>query len=49
MLSETERANKAITDEYLKEAIKYKFRWEEELERRKKLGINGPEPFAPSR
>jgi hypothetical protein len=45
MLSETERANKALNDEYLKEAMKYKFRLEEELERRKKLGITGPEPL----
>ena len=36
MLSETERANKAQNDEYLKEVMKYKFRWEEELERRKR-------------
>ena len=44
MLSETERANKAQKDEYLKEVMKYIFRWEEEVERRKKLGITGPEP-----
>ena len=29
----------------LKEAIKYKFRWEEHLKRRKELGITGPEPL----
>jgi hypothetical protein len=29
----------------LKEAMKYKFRWDKELERRKKLGITGPEPL----
>jgi hypothetical protein len=45
MLSETERANKAWNDEYLKAAMEYKFRWEEELEGRKKLGITGPEPL----
>jgi Family of unknown function (DUF5681) len=45
LLSETERANKAQKDELLNTAMKYKFRWEEELERRKKLGITGPEPL----
>ena len=45
MLSETERANKARNDEYLEAAMKYKFRWEKELERRKELGITGPEPL----
>ena len=43
LLSETERANKASNDE--KAAMEYKFGWGKELERRKELGITGPEPL----
>jgi hypothetical protein len=45
LLSETERANKASSDELLKTAIEYKCNWEEELERRERLGVTGPEPL----
>ncbi len=46
LLSETERANKAFHDEWLQTAIQYKIDWDEELERRAKLGITGlPEPL----
>jgi Family of unknown function (DUF5681) len=46
LLSETERANKAFHDKWLQEAIEYKVGWEEELERRARLGIVGlPEPL----
>jgi hypothetical protein len=45
LLSETERANKALSDEWLKTAIEYKHEWEEELERRERLGVSGPEPL----
>ena len=45
LLSETERANKALSDEWLKTAIEYKHEWEQELERRERLGITGPEPL----
>jgi Family of unknown function (DUF5681) len=44
LLSETERANKASSDEWLKTAIEYKCDWEQELERRERLGVTGPEP-----
>ena len=45
LLSETERANKAQSDEWLKTAIEYKHEWEEELERRERMGVSGPEPL----
>lgn len=45
LLSETERVNKASNDEYLETAIEYKRHWESELDRRKALGISGPEPL----
>ena len=45
LLSETERCNKAMHDEWLKTAIDYKHEWELELARREKLGITGPEPI----
>jgi hypothetical protein len=45
LLSETERANKALSDEWLQTAIEYKRDWDMELERRARLGIAGlPEP-----
>lgn len=46
LLSETERANKALSDEWLQTAIEYKHGWEKELARRASLGISGlPEPL----
>jgi Family of unknown function (DUF5681) len=45
LLSETERANKASSDEWLKTAIEYKYDWAQELERRERLGVTGPEPL----
>src|ERR1700687_5500678 len=42
LLSETERANKQQSDEWLQTAIEYKHEWEQELARRAALGINGP-------
>jgi hypothetical protein len=45
MLSSTERANKALYDEWLETAIDYKVEWEKELERRKRLGIVAPAPL----
>ena len=40
----TERANKQLYDQYLNNAIGYKTEWERELERRKALGIEAPDP-----
>lgn len=45
LLSETERANKALSDEWLKTAIEYKHEWEQELARRERLGVAGSEPL----
>jgi benzoyl-CoA reductase/2-hydroxyglutaryl-CoA dehydratase subunit BcrC/BadD/HgdB len=45
LLSETERANKQLSDEWLKTAIEYKHEWEKELARRAALGVTGPEPL----
>ena len=45
LLSETERARKALTDRMFEVALDYKLKWDEELERREKLGITGPEPL----
>ena len=45
LLAETERANKAHYDEWLRTAIEYKWHWENELARRKRLGLTGPEPL----
>jgi hypothetical protein len=46
LLSETERSNKAFHDDWLQTAIQYKIDWEEELDRRARLGITGlPEPL----
>ena len=45
LLSETERANKALSDEWLQTAIEYKCEWERELERRERFGLTGPEPL----
>lgn len=45
LLAATETANKRLHDEWLDTAITYKVEWERELERRRRLGIDGPEPL----
>jgi hypothetical protein len=45
LLTETERARKALTDRIFDAALDYKLKWDEELERRKTLGITGPAPL----
>ncbi len=45
LLADTERDNKAHYDEYLKAMIEYKWHWENELDRRARLGIAGLEPL----
>ena len=46
MLSSTERANKALADEWLNTAMTYKIEWERELDRRDRLGITDlPDPL----
>lgn len=45
LLSATETANKRLHDEWLETAIEYKVEWERELERRRQLGIEGPDPI----
>ena len=46
LLSQTERANKALSDEWLKTAIEYKRAWDPELVRRTRLGFTGlPDPL----
>ena len=45
LLSETERAGKALHDAYLAGAIEYKVDWERELDRRRRFGHTGPEPL----
>jgi hypothetical protein len=45
LLFETERDRKAMADQTLEAAIQYKFKWERELERRKRLGDTGREPL----
>ena len=45
LLSETERANKAANDKWVQVAMEYKHNWEQELERRARLGLSGPEPL----
>jgi len=45
LLSSTERSNKALHDAYLETMIEYKIGWEKELERRKALGVTGPDPL----
>ena len=39
LLAATETSNKALADEWLKTAIDYKHDWEQELDRRRRLGI----------
>jgi hypothetical protein len=45
LLSEVESANKALNDAWVQTTIEYKVGWEQELERRARLGIDGPEPI----
>lgn len=45
LLTETERARKELTDRMFDAALDYKLKWEQELERRKRLGITGPAPL----
>lgn len=45
LLAEVERANKRLHDEWMQTAIEYKVDWQRELERRRRLGIEGPEPL----
>lgn len=45
LISEVERANFAVWDEHMTAAIEYKHEWEQELERRERLGLTGPEPL----
>jgi len=44
LLTSVERENKKLHDEWLQTAINYKVEWDEELARRKKLGIDAPGP-----
>ncbi|MEA2864104.1 MAG: hypothetical protein QOC84_2060, partial [Bradyrhizobium sp.] len=45
LLKSVERDNKKLHDEWLQTAINYKVEWDEELARRKKLGIEAPQPI----
>jgi hypothetical protein len=45
LLTETEHARKALTDRVFDASLTYKLKWDEELERRKSLGITGPAPL----
>jgi Family of unknown function (DUF5681) len=45
LLAATERANRIRHEEWLRAAIEYKIDWENELERRKRLGIVAPDPL----
>ena len=46
LLSHTERANRALHDEWLDVAMTYKIEWERELDRRARLGLTGlPDPL----
>ena len=45
LVSETERANKAFREEFLQNAFEYKRFWDHELEQRKKLGVQLPDPI----
>ena len=45
LLSQTERANKALADKWLDVALEYKIQWDRELERRASPGISAPEPI----
>jgi Family of unknown function (DUF5681) len=45
MLSETEQARAVQIERLFDAAAKYKVEWEDELDRRERLGITGPEPI----
>ena len=45
LLRLVESENKALHDSWLKTAIEYKIDWDEELERRERLGITAPHPI----
>jgi hypothetical protein len=45
LLTETERARKELTDRMFEAVFDYKLKWEQELERRERLGITGPAPL----
>jgi hypothetical protein len=45
LLTETERARRELTDRMFNAALDYKLKWEQELERRERLGITGPAPL----
>jgi Family of unknown function (DUF5681) len=45
LLSETERANKAFREEFLQNAFEYKRFWDQELEQRRQLGVQLPDPI----
>jgi hypothetical protein len=45
MLAEAERALGQQMKQWLETALNYKLDWEDELDRRKKLGLTGPEPI----
>lgn len=45
LLTETERARRELTDRLFDAALDYKLKWEQELERRERLGITGPAPL----
>ena len=45
LLTTTERENKRLADEWLDVAINYKVKWERELERRARYGIEAPAPL----
>jgi hypothetical protein len=45
LLANTERENRRSQAEWLEAAISYKIHWEDELARRERLGITGPNPL----
>jgi hypothetical protein len=45
LVSETERANRAMVEKTIEAVTDYKLKWTEELERRKRLGVTGPDRY----
>lgn len=45
LLSATERDRRRLHEEWFDMALTYKIEWDKEFERRKRLGITGPEPL----
>lgn len=45
ILATVERERKQLHNQWMEEMIEYKFKWEKELERRKQLGLNLPDPI----